>query len=185
MWYILVLLVSLVFGGVSVAAEPAVKPETLAQIKKESRIFESIIAEVLRQNFDNPFAVAAAPQAAYIQGYGLIVSYHLKINRGTIRGFYGEVRSPVAPDVRSKREQIETVRRLMVQALGDYGGAIKRLQPTDRLAICAHVEDRNELDPAKNRTDLVISVAKGDIDAYSATKIDTDEFRQRVEVIEY
>jgi hypothetical protein len=161
------------------------KSSTLAELKKESRIFEQIIREVLRQNFDNPFALAAEPKAAYVPGHGIVLSFHLKINRGTIRAFYGPIINPVSGPPQSASEQLTTVKNTMIQALADYGDTLKGLPSGEQLSICAHVEDRNELDTAKNRTDIVLSIEKKDVEAYTRDRIDFEEFKRRVRLIEY
>ena len=185
MWYIIVLLAFLIFGGQVGRGQDLVDREMLAQIKRDSRILESIIGEVLRQNFENPFAIAAEPQASYLQGYGVVVSFHLKINRGTIRGFYGEIRNSGSRSTVSKTEQLEKVERIMVQALADYGSTVKQLSSTDKVTICAHIEDRNELDPSKNRTDMIISARRQDIDQYLMKRITFEEFEKRIRLTEY
>jgi hypothetical protein len=184
MWYILTISMVLLVTG-TVGGGQVVSPSKLAELKKDARVFERIIGEVLRQNFDNPFAVAADPMAAYLPGYGVVVSFHLRINRGTIRGFRGDLPSPVVREPRSREEQLEVVRRTMLRALADYGSTMKNLGETERVSIYAHVEDRNELDPAKNRAELVVSSVKADIDRYLTREIDLDEFRRRVESLEY
>ncbi len=184
MWYILAISVSLLLTG-TVGGGQVASSSKVAELKKDARVFERIISEVLRQNFDNPFAVAADPLAAYLPGYGVVVSFHLKINRGTIRGFRGDLPTPVVREPRSREEQLETVRRTMLRALADYGSTMKNLAEAERVAIYAHVEDRNELDPAKNRTEIVMTSDKGDIDRYLTREISLEEFRRRVELLEY
>lgn len=184
MWYILLFLVILISGTFG-NAQPAVDQKVLADLKKDARVFERIIGEVLRLNFRNPFAVAAEPQASYLPGYGVAISFHLKINRATIRGFGGDLPNPAAPDERSQAEQLETVRKIMLQALADYGGTMKHLDAGERVSICAHVEDRNELNLSKNRKDLVFSATKGDIDLYLTRRISREDFEKRVQLLEY
>lgn len=185
MYYILLLLLVFSFGGVSGRAQEVVSSETLAQVKKDSLIFERIVGEVLRQSFANPFAVSAEPRAAYLQGYGLVVSFQLKINRGTIRTFYGEIKNPLAREAVPTAKQLQMVREAMIQALADYGNTVKQLSEADRIAICAHVEDLNELDKNRNRMEMLFSVRKGDIELYATRKINLNEFRNKIQVVEY
>jgi hypothetical protein len=166
-------------------AQEKLDVKSLALLKKDTRIFESIIEEVLKQHFDNPFAIAGEPKATYLKDYGVSVSFHLKINRGTIRTFYGEVKSPLIGKRRTKEQQLETVRETMEEALADYGGTLKQIQAEERIAICAHIEDRNELDSAKSRTVIVLSVPKQAVDSYTMRKIGLDQFREQVEVLKY
>ena len=180
-----ILLVALLTVGAATYGQNTPEEGVMASIKKESRIFEAIVGKVLKQNFDNPFALAAEPQAAYLPDYGIVVSFHLKINRGTIRAFYGPIINPVTTSPQTTSEQLETVRRTTMQALADYGSTIKDLPPGQQISICAHVEDRNELDTTKNRTDIIISVVKKDLDLYVTRMIDYDEFKRRVRLVEY
>jgi hypothetical protein len=180
-----ILLVALLAVGAATHGQNAPAEGAMASIKKESRIFERIVGEVLKQNFDNPFALAAEPQAAYLPDYGIVVSFHLKINRGTIRAFYGPIINPNTTSPQTTNEQLETVKKTTMQALADYGNTIKDLPPGQQISICAQVEDRNELDTSKNRTDIIISVVKKDLDLYTMRKIDYDEFKRRVQLVEY
>jgi hypothetical protein len=179
------LLAILSFAGVFGIAQGLPGTESLAQLKKETRIFEGVIEEILRQNFNHPYAIAGEPKAAYLRDYGVTVSFHLKINRGTIRTFFGETRSPLVSAPGSKQKQVQTVRSTMIGVLADFGATLKKLDGTDRIAICAHIEDRNEIDKSKNRSILVVSVKKDDIEQFSMKSITLEEFKSRTDVLQY
>jgi hypothetical protein len=185
MYKVVALLLVWSLAGVLSFGQSLPGTESLAQLKKETRILESVIEEILRQNFDHPYAIAAGPKAAYLRDYGVTVSFHLKINRGTIRTLFGETASPLVNAPGSKEKQVQTVRSSMIDALADYGDTLKKLNGTDRIAICAHIEDRNELDQSKNRSILVVSARKGDIEKFSTKSITLEEFRSRTDVIQY
>jgi hypothetical protein len=180
-----ILLVAILAMGAATFGQNPSDEGGMASIKKESRIFERIIGEVLKQNFDNPFALAAEPKAAYVPDHGIVVSFSLKINRGTIRAFYGPIINPKRTTPQTTAEQLRTVREAVMQALADYGSTIRDLPPGLQISICAHVEDRNELDTTKNRTDIIISAVKEDVDLYTTKKIDYDEFKKRARLVEY
>jgi len=185
MWYIIVLLTGLLMTGTVGAAGQVGADRKLGELKQDTRVFEKIINEVLRQKFSNPFAIAAGPQAAYLPGYGVVVTFYLKISRGTIRGFQKEI--PIEPEsaTRSRADQIDMVQEIMRQSLGDYGSTLKNLGNAESVAVCAIVEDRNELDPSRSRTDLVISSSKENIDLFSTKRIDREEFNRRLNWVEY
>ena len=185
MFNLVSLLSVLSFAGVFAVAQSLPGTESLAQLKKETQIFEGVIEEILRQNFSNPYAIEGEPKAAYLQSYGVVVSFYLRINRGTIRTFFGESKNPLVSAPGSKERQVQTVRSSMIDALADFGDTLKRLDGTDRIAICAHIEDRNELDESKNRSILVVSVKKDDIEQFSMKSITLDEFKSRTEVLQY
>jgi hypothetical protein len=184
MWYILIGLVACLSSGISTFG--ASKPDPrVAEIKKDARVFEKIVTEVLRQTFENPFAVSADPQAAFVPGHGVVVSFLVKINRGTLRGFTEASADADPGRPRSTEEQLERVRETVLRSLAEYAGTLKHLSSGERVTICAHVEDRNELDPSKSRTDIVASSLKSDIDEYLTRRIDDSEFRRRVQYLEY
>jgi hypothetical protein len=171
--------------GISGNAQSLPGTESLAQLKKETRIFESIIQEILKQHFDHPYAIAAEPKAAYLRDYGVSISFHLKINRGTIRTFSGETTSSLVNAPGSKQTQVQTVRATMIDTLADFGTTLKRLNGNDRIAICAHIEDRNELETSKRTSILVVSAKKTDIEQLSMKSITLDEFKSRTDVLQY
>ena len=184
MWYILILLLTLSLSGVSGLAQNA-GDKALRQIKRDSRVFENIIQEVLRENFDNPFAIAAEPRAAFLPGYGLNVTFQIKINRGSIRGPWGEINNPWTKRTASKEEQVLVIKESMIQALADYGNTVKHLGRGHRITICAHIEDLNEMDKSKSRTVLLLSAGRADIQQHATAQMTLEEFRKRIEILEY
>jgi hypothetical protein len=148
---ILVVVLLSVFAAVS-----AQQNLDLPMVKRDTKVFERIVSEVLTQNFSSPFAITAEPRGAYLQGYGLSVSFQLNINRGKIRTPFGEMKTSVPLKQRTRDQQTKLVREAMTQCLADYGHSVKQLGPHDRVTIQAHIEDRNELDPAKSTTVLVM-----------------------------
>ena len=60
----------------------------LPALKSDTLVFERILDERLKLGFSNPFSITDNPQAAYLQGYGVVVSVHLSINRYSVRTMY-------------------------------------------------------------------------------------------------
>ncbi|MDA2935453.1 hypothetical protein MYX82_14110 [Acidobacteria bacterium AH-259-D05] len=155
----------------------------LPLLKRNTKIFEGIVNEILKQNFPNPFAVTGAAEGSYLQDYGVVVTFHLNINRATIRTPFGLVGS--SKETRPKKEQLRILKDSMVRCLADYGATFKQLTGENSISISAHVEDRNELDSTKNTTIVVISTSKQDVDLLTTGKISFDQFEERVRVVEY
>ena len=155
----------------------------LAMLKRNTRIFEGIVNEVIKQNFPNPFAVTGRAEASYLQEFGIVVSLHLNINRAKIRTPFGMV-TPLQ-DERSKEEQLRTLKDSMVRCLADYGGTFKQLTSGNFIAITAHVEDRNELDSSRNTTIVIISASKENVDSLTMGRISSQQFQERVRITEY
>ena len=155
----------------------------LPLLKRSTRIFEGIVNEVVKQNFPNPFALTGAAEASYLQEYGIVVSLHLNINRATIRTPFGLM--PTQQEERSKEEQLRILKDSMVRCLADYGDTFKQLSGGHFIAITAHVEDRNELDPTRNITIVIISASKENVDSLTMGRISSEQFQERVRITEY
>ena len=156
----------------------------LPMLKRNTRIFEGIVNEVVKQDFPNPFAVTGGAEASYLQEFGIVVSLHLNINRATIRTPFGLV-STQQQEERSKEEQLRTLKDSMVRCLADYGGTFKQLTSGHFIAITAHVEDRNELDSSRNTTIVIISASKENVDSLTMGRISSQQFQERVRITEY
>ncbi len=181
MGYRISVLLVLLLTGTTALASPDLNLELL---KKNTRIFERIVGEILIQNFPNPFAVTGEAEGSYLEGYGVVVSFHLNINRSRIRTPFGEIPARTEGQL-SKAEQLRVLKDAMVRCLADFGASFKQLTAQDRLSISAHVEDRNELDASKQTTILVISSSKPDLDLLTTEKISFEQFEQRISVLEY
>jgi len=156
----------------------------LETFKRDSRIFEGILDELLKQTFSD-FSIASEPLTSYMPGYGVVTTFYLKINRMTIRTPFGTIQRPRTASSQTKQEQIRTVKETMMEALANYGATLKGLNPNDHISVCARIEDRNELDPSKNQSVVVLTVTKDDIELYNMKKITLDDFKARVRIIEY
>lgn len=180
------------FAGLTLHAQSMLDFQSL---KRDTQVFEKIVDQRLKQDFTNPFAITNDPQAAYLQGYGVVVQFHLNINRASIRTPFGEVDAPqrgagrgvlgAKPGVDPKKAQLEKVREILVECLANYAGAIKQLNAHDRISISAHIEDRNELDPVLRKTVMVVTSTRDDIDLLAMRKLSAQEFRRKVQVLEY
>lgn len=186
MWYILSLL-----GAFWLVTPPAGAPgvETgsrLEEIKRDSRVYEKIVAELLRQNFENPFSIAAEPRAVFLPDFGVVVSFQLKLNRAALRGF-GTEQELSAALTRSVplAEELAKVRRVMFQALAEFGSTLKHLESREQIALSAHVEDRTELDPLRRRRDIVMICRRGLVDDFMRGSVDREAFEKAVQVVEY
>ena len=162
----------------------AVPDLDMGLLKKNTQIFERIVGEILTQNFPNPFALTGQAEGSYVQGYGVVVSFHLNINRSRIRTPFGEIPARTEGP-RSTAEQLDLLRESIVRCLADYGTAFKQLEAQERVSINAHVEDRNELDATKKTTIVVISTSKEDLDLLTTEKITFEQFEDRIRVLQY
>ena len=169
------------------AAWPAIGPAELELVKRDTALFTKILGEVLKQNFDNQYALSDEPQGTYLEEYGLSVSFLLRINRGNIRGIFGQSRSRGNfPDSGlSKTEKLELVKKITSRTLVDYGGTIRGLKEGERISICAHVEDRSEYDSGKKLSVIVISGTRKEIVNMSKADLSDEDLLRQLDILEY
>lgn len=182
MWYIGLVVLA---GWLSSVNGLAQQHLNLERLKQDTEIFERIVHEVLKQNFSDPFAITGEPRGAYLQGYGMLFSFQINVNRRTIRTPFGEVRDPRPTSKRTTEEHMRVIRTTLIDALMEYGDSIEQLGGHDRISIAAYVDDRNELDVRKSRKTLVLTASKDDVDLVALKKISAENFRDRVGVMEY
>ncbi len=157
-----------------------------ATLKNDTEVFERIIDARLKQVFSNPFVISGSPQASYLQGYGVVVTFELNIHRSTIRTPFGEMVAPQQTGTARPRDaQIAQVQDIMIQCLSEHSKFIKQLNAHDQISLSARIEDRNELDPVKRRTLLVITSTRDDVELLAMQKITEEEFRGRMHILRY
>jgi hypothetical protein len=184
--WIKILLGMLLLQGQFALAGP-LNGERLQQVKRDTALFSKIVGEVLKQSFDNPFALSVEPQGSYLEGYGVSISFLLRINRGSIRGIYGETRYPENSRNAgmSKEEKLALVKKITSRTLVDYGGTIRGLDDEDRVSISAHIEDRNEWDSTDKMTIIVVSSTKKEINQMSKEDLSDADILRQLNTLEY
>ncbi|HSR67683.1 MAG TPA: hypothetical protein VLU25_07055 [Acidobacteriota bacterium] len=180
MCYFRILVLTLLLAATGVAQQSM----NMTAFKQEARIFERVVSEVLRQDFTHPFALETEPLTTYVSGYGVVVTFHLKINRPTFQGVSSGTQAGEA-EKRGTEEQIRLVEQRMMECLADFGRSLRQLNSNEHITISAHIEDRGTLNPRAQRTVLTLSALKDDIDYLSANRISPEEFRGKVRVLRY
>ena len=157
----------------------------MIDLKQDTHVFERIVDERVKLNFTNPFAMTASSQASYMQGYGVVVTFRLRIDRARIRLPIGEVDAPDKLSRKQVEKQIRRVREILMECLSNHADSIKQLGAHDRISISAHIEDRNQLDPIKRRRVLVVTTTKDNADLLAMRQITPAEFQERLHVLDY
>jgi hypothetical protein len=123
------------------------------------------------------------PKGSYLPGFGVNFTFLLNINRDEIVTPFGVKKFPSNP--RTRAEKIRMVRETILKLLGDYGNALTQLNTDESFAVSAHLEDRTALVPSQKEEVLVFRVSKKALVDYSSKKIDSRQFREKVELVEY
>lgn len=175
--FILLFLITPVYGAEEVDLET---------MKGDTQIFEAVLREMLNQTFESPFAVDSEPQATYLPDYGVVVSFRIRINRASLSPKLAGIRALTGSSATlSKSDQIKKIKSRLLEAISNHAGAIQQVRPADHISVCAHIEDRNELNPSEKETIVVFTVRKNDLDQLNRGRLDVDEFKSRVTVVEY
>ena len=184
---LMLLILSMILLQGQLFSAEAVDLQRLRQVKRDTELFSKILGEVLKHSFENPFAMGADPQGSYLEGYGISISFLLRINRGSIRGIYGEprYRQNNRNDGLTKKEKLELVKKITSRTLVDYGGTIRGLNDVERISICAHIEDRNEWDSDKKMTVIVVSGSREEIIEMSKADLSDDDLLRQLNTLEY
>lgn len=177
----------LVFFSIFVLESPVAGQArlNLINLKQDTHVFEKIVDERVKLNFTNPFAMTANSQASYVQGYGVVVTFHLRIGRAKIRLPFDEIDAPDTLNNKEVEKEIRKVREILIDCLSTHADSIKQLGAHDKISISAHIEDRNELDPIMRIRVLVVTTTKDNADLLAMRQITPGEFRQRLHVLNY
>ncbi len=177
----------LVFFAICVLESPALGQARLnfTDLKQDTHVFEKIVDERIKLNFTNPFAMTANSQASYMQGYGVVVTFHLRIDRAKIRLPFDEMDAPNKLNSKEVEKKIRKVREILIECLSTHADSIKQLGAHDKISISAHIEDRNELDPIRRIRVLVVTTTKDNADLLAMRQITPGEFRERLHVLNY
>jgi hypothetical protein len=156
-----------------------------AAVHQEIIKFEAAINDVINSAFSsNPFAVVQKAKGAYLEDYGISLSFCINIHRAIISTPFGQFRSQdTTSDLKKRR--IEELKEKLIGALQENGDIFRQLQKENYVTIVAFFEDRNIPDePNANKT-IVLSALKKDLDEFGH-KIDRlQQFKQRMKIIEY
>ena len=179
------LIVTLFVAGAALGGASGQARMNFIHLKQDGQVFEKIVDERIKLNFKDPFALAAPAQAVYLQGYGISVSFHLRVNRTKIRLPFGEVDAPSKMAADQIEKEVQKVEQILIECLSTNSATIRQLNAHDKISISAQIEDRNELDPALRRKVLVVTTTKDDAQLLGMQRITPQEFRERLHVLHY
>jgi len=178
------LLPALGCAGPALAVSP-VEAAHLTELKKEIELFESIINTSLNQYLPNPLFLSEVPRGALLDGYGLAFSYTINLNRSLTL-----FPKPANPSARDKDQLtanavVLDVQRNMTMLLGQYAATFKHLPSNANICIIAHVLSRPRGTSLSGNRVVVVSTSRKDAELYQRGKISFDEFKKRVDTLEY
>jgi hypothetical protein len=164
---------------------PDTKPDSTFT-RQEIQKFEASVREVINNAFHSSlFAMDQKPKGAYLQGYGIALSFLVNIHRAIIDTPFGEIRAQgeITPELKLRR--IEEVKEKLIRALQDSGAMFPQLRKEDNVTIIAFFEDRNFPDEQSANKTIVLSALKKDLDELGHKNERLREFKQRMRIVEY
>jgi len=175
------------FVTLPLAAQTAggMQDETKARALKQDIVrFEVVVNEAINGFSKGPFGVVQRAKGAYLPGYGVSFACLINIHLAIVQTPFGQVsRYETTPEM--KKQAIEELKNEMIRLFQGNGRGFQQLNKEDTVSITVFIEDRNIPDePGANKT-IVLSVLKKDLDELAQRNGRLNEFKQRVNVVEY
>jgi len=157
-----------------------------AALRQDILKFEAIVNQTINSAFSaSPFAVVQKAKGAYLQGYGISLTFLINIHRAVVHTPFGDARTGIDMTPELKKQRIEELKERLIQMLLDNGDNFRSLRKEDYVTIVAFIEDRNFPDePSGNKT-IVLSALKKDLDELGRRNERLKEFKQRMKIVEY
>ena len=182
---VLMLLVLGLTAGLQGAESANAAKFELARTQKDILRFEGVLDSVINSAFSsNPFALVQKTKGAYLPDYGVSLSFLINIHRAVVSTPFGQLRNRDI-SAETKRQRIEELKEKLIKALQENGASISRLKKNERVTIIAYIEDRNFPDEPNSNKTIVMSVLKKDLDEFGGKLNRSQEFKQRMKIVEY
>ena len=181
---IALLLPAAVCSGLLLGAPPA-RSANLGELKKEIELFETIVHTSLNQYLPNPLFLSEVPRGALLDGYGLAFTYTINLNRSLTLFPKPAKTSAKGREQLTAETAIPEVQRNMTMLLGQYAATFKHLPSDAKISIIAHVISRPTGTSLSGNRVVVVSTSRKDAELYQRGKISFDEFKKRVDTLEY
>jgi hypothetical protein len=172
-----------VFLIASVAALGADQEKpSLAQVRQQIGVFESLLNEHLNQSFPGPFAYLDRARGAYLPGYGVVFTCEISLTRvvapfGALPSAAERAKGDDAPQRRA------LARTMSEKVLAEFGHTFDTLAAGESVAIV--VQTTSATPQGLSKGTMLVRAQKRDIDQFRANTIARDEFTRRLEVLEY
>ena len=109
----------------------------------------------------------------YYEGLGAV--FFMNAGHG-----YWEIHPLTTKQGAAEVETRERFREKLIEVVGDYGYTLRTLGPEDYMVVDVRFPAGWESNPG-----LVLKVRKKDVDAFSREEMDFEEFRRKVEILEF
>jgi len=153
-------------------------------LKKECEVFENIINTTLRQSFPHPLLLSEKARGTYLAGYGLTFSFTVNLNNGYM--LFPTTKKPYMKKSKYDTKAIlNLIKRKIMDVVTMYGVGLKQLSSDEKISIIAHVLNRSVFSDVDSNRVMVLTVTKGDIDRLQRRAIKYEDFKKRVNYIEY
>jgi hypothetical protein len=171
-------------GAHGASEASAFRPDYPA-VNREIQKFEGAVNRTILGAFDNNSTVLTGrAKGAYLQGYGLALSFTVNIYRGQFVTPFGNVQTDnLTPD--QKRRRVEDLKEKLSRLLFETGANLKQVRGDDAIAIIGFFEDRNFPDEPNQSKTVVLSVLRRDLEEASRKEDSWKEFKLRMKAIEY
>jgi hypothetical protein len=157
-----------------------------AAIQQNILQFETAINEVIGSTFrSSPFAMVQKTKGAYLNEYGISFTFLVNIHRAMVTTPFGRKQSRAAATPELKKKITEELKNRLIRALQNQGKNFLQLGNQDHVTIIAFIEDRNFPDEPNGNKTIILTALKKDLDELGNRSDRFDEFKKRINIVEY
>ena len=150
--------------------------KTAPAMTRKVDIMAGIIDRVLNERSeDHESHMAVSTKGFYHEGLGAVfIAKPKSTHRIIVRRKTGESKD--------KATIQDVVKANTIEALADYGHALRALKPTEHIVVQVDFSEGHEM-PGKGESQLTLKVRKKHVDDYNRGKINLKQFQDQVEVL--
>ncbi len=159
-----------------------------AVVKKDLAIFQGVLDTTLRQSLPGPFPILGGIRGTYLPGYGEVFTLEVnvyQIRRITPFDLKPHTEKELDDAYKQMIGRIETVKSLLLKAIGEYGSTLQQLGPEDTLTVVAHLFAGTREPREGFPSQVTFSVNKSVVRDYREAKIKFDDFVKQVRVLQF
>lgn len=159
-----------------------------SSIKKDLAVFQGVIDTTVKNYIEGPFALLGSTKGTFLPDYGAV--FNLEVNVYQIRTISPfDLRPHTDKELNEAynrmMQRIESLKGLLVKAIGEHGSSVQQLKPEDNLTLIVHFFGADGDGKRNFPSQLVLNVKKSVIQAYRENKMSLEEMTKNVRVLQF
>lgn len=159
-----------------------------SSIKKDLAVFQGVIDTTVKNYIEGPFALLGSTKGTFLPDYGAV--FNLEVNVYQIRTISPfDLRPHTDKELNEAynrmMQRIDSLKGLLVKAIGEHGSSVQQLKPEDNLTLIVHFFGADGDGKRNFPSQLVLNVKKSAIQAYRENKMSLEEMTKNVRVLQF